>query len=320
MESVRAFEGWIPIRVYMRDGQAYVHWFYLADITLDDAYFFETIARAAKHPFNLVFARHTPIEFAGRIAEQRSGLEPSGFLLHMSRCGSTLVSRSFALRADTLVVAEAGPIDDVLTVEAPGITDDVRATWLRWIVDLLTRRREPEQTRAVIKLDAWHARFLRILQRAYPDVPWVFLHRNPLEVLVSHLRTPSYMMAFGKAPAASGMSVPDAARIGRADYCVRVLSAILDGVRASDSPPRCSVSYRELPDAIWERIGPAFGLTFSEREIARVRAGAAYHAKQPMVTFVPDSQEKSAAVTPELRAAAAALLERYRWYEGPAWQ
>ncbi|HEY0798502.1 MAG TPA: hypothetical protein VGD50_05090, partial [Candidatus Baltobacteraceae bacterium] len=172
------------------------------------------------------------------------------------------------------------------------------------------------QTRAVFKLDAWHARYLPVLAQAFPDVPWVFLWRDAVEILVSHMRTMSYMLSAANAPAALGIPVTEAIRVPREEYAARVLAEILDAVERSSLAPSRMIDYRELPEAIWERIGPAFGIAFTEREIARIREAAAFHAKRPQLPFWADSEEKQAQASPEIHAAAERwLLPRYRRLE-----
>ena len=46
--------------------------------------------------------------------EQSPGLPPSGFIFHMSRCGSTLAARMLAASPRNIVLSEADPIDYVL--------------------------------------------------------------------------------------------------------------------------------------------------------------------------------------------------------------
>jgi hypothetical protein len=307
------FDQWFPISVEIAEDGPRVRWYHRSDITFDDAYFGDTVARAAKRPFNLVFGRITSIEEAGEIADRTVSLPPCGFLFHMSRCGSTLVSKSFALRADTLVLAEAGPINDVLSLPNADISEETRVLLLRLIVALLARPQRPDQVRSFIKLDAWHARYLPLLAKAFPDVPFAFLHRDPLEVLVSHMGAMSYMMSAANAPVALGISVTDAMKIPRVEYCARVLADILESVKKTDLPAARLIDYRELPEAIWGRIAQTFGVSFSDAEIARVRANAGFHAKRPQLAFTTDSLEKQAQVTEELRAAAAAarLEEHY---------
>ena len=54
--------------------------------------------------------------------------------------------------------------------------------------------------RLFLKLDSWHARALPLFRQAFPATPWIFVIRDPVEVLVSHLRRPG-MQAAGVLPA-----------------------------------------------------------------------------------------------------------------------
>ena len=50
------------------------------------------------------------------------------------------------------------------------------------------RRRGGRERHYFIKLDSWHTLALPLFRRAFPSVPWVFLYRDPVEVLVSQMR------------------------------------------------------------------------------------------------------------------------------------
>ena len=39
-----------------------------------------------------------------------------------------------------------------------------------------------------VKFDSWNTLDLALIRRAFPDVPWIFLYRDPVEVIVSHMR------------------------------------------------------------------------------------------------------------------------------------
>jgi len=171
-----------------------------------------------------------------------------------------------------------------------------------------------------LKLDAWHARSLELFLAAFPGVPWFFLHRHPREVMISHLRTPSFMMSGLNARATLGLSLVEAVGIPREEFCMRVIVEILDAMRAAAPPSDRLVAYEELPDAIWSRIGPEFGLPFADTTIARIRAQGGMHAKDPLRGFVPDADEKHAAA----KVLPAVILDRldaaYEWYKSPATQ
>ncbi len=112
----------------------------------------------------------------GEIASSRSSLRPTGFIFHMSRCGSTLVSQMLAASSENIVLSEAAPIDDILRAHFrdPGVTEEQQVQWLQWLVGVLSWRRFPAEKNVFIKFDCWHVMFLPLIQRAFPDVPWIF--------------------------------------------------------------------------------------------------------------------------------------------------
>ena len=113
------------------------------------------------------------------------------------------------------------------------------------------------------------------------------------------------------------MTVADAAQVPREVHCARVLDELLQAVRRRAPSPDQLVSYTELPASIWERIGPAFGLPFSESDVATLRAAALAHAKDPQRPFVPDADEKRTAsqtLSPDI---VSRMLSAYEWIERP---
>jgi hypothetical protein len=86
--------------------------------------------------------------------------------------------------------------------------------------------RGPKQMRYLIKLDSWHIRDLAFFRTVLPDVPWIFVYRDPLEVLVSQLRSPGLQGAPGAMdPAIPGMRFEDITTLTRQQWCERVRRA-----------------------------------------------------------------------------------------------
>jgi hypothetical protein len=285
--------GWIPVAVDTNaPAGPVVEWCRFGETRFAEPFFEQTVRRARARPFNLAFRPRTALE------EETPGPLPAGLIFHLSRCGSTLVGRMLAALPETVVLSEPPPVDHVMRARAG---EEARARWLRALVAAFTHGSGAR--RLFIKLDAWHALELPLFARAFPDVPWIFLYRDPLEVLVSHARQMSWMMAAANAPDLLGVSVPDAMRIPRAEYHARVLARICEHAVRHAGGERF-VSYAQLPDAALTRIPALFGLAPSDAERAAMRAVATYHAKLPQARFVPDAAEKQDAADPEVRAAA----------------
>jgi hypothetical protein len=294
----RDLDGWTPVRVHWRD-EPVVEWCWMDGLRFSDPFFVHTIERAHETPFSLLFRRETPIDV---LAELEPGLEPSGFVFHVSRCGSTLVTRMLASLPRHLVLSEPLPVDDVLRAHA---SEEDKVRWLRWIVSALGRPRLGDERAYVLKLDAWSACSLGTVRRAFPDVPWVFLSREPVQVLASHfLQRGAHMVPGALDPELFGLDRDSIGRMLPEEYCARVLAAICGSAVEHRDEQALFLDYRELPDAVFDRILGAFGLECDESEVARMREVAGLDAKNPPVVFSADSEAKERGASPALREAA----------------
>ena len=298
--------GWLPARAFWQDEELYVRWSYFGDRPLVEPFFEDSLRRALESPFNLLFQYATPI---GRLPDwlaARPGLTPRGFIFHMSRCGSTLVTQMLAALPHNLVLSEAPPLDEVVQARArkPDLSEEQQALWLAWIMSALAQRRRGERA-LFVKLDSWHTLALPLFRRAFPSVPWVFLYRDPVEVLVSQMEAPGiHTVPTLRGAHILGTEAPFEPQ-RREDYCARILARICEPVvtHARECGGRL-INYRELPAATWTSILPHFGIAVSARERAVMAKAARFDAKTPGMPFTPDAEDKQATATPTVRAAA----------------
>lgn len=305
------FQGWIPARVRWLHGQPSVEWCYLGDLRLTDPFFDDTIVTAARRPFSLIFRHHTGIDFLERVNEALPGVAPSGFIFHMSRCGSTLLSQMLAAVPETIVISEASPIDfAVRAPHAPRIVEEAeRRRWLKGIIGALGRTRR-EESKLFIKFDAWHICYLSIIREAFPDVPWIFLYRDPVEVLVSHQQSPSVLLVPGMVdPRAFGMDLPFLPQSGPAEYGARVLRQFL---RAAASNIRRGggrlVKYTQLPEILFSELLRFFNTSLSPEAQRLMRESARYDAKNRGMVFEADGARKQSLAGPALQEIAERVL------------
>jgi gluconate kinase len=189
----------------------------------------------------------------------------------------------------------------------PRITDDERIVWLRAMIDALGQPRSRAERHLVVKFDAWHALHIDLIERAFPGVPWVFLVRDPVEVLVSHQRQISWMMAALNAPSLLECTPVEAMRLPRDEYHARVLARIATAMAAHGAAER-TIDYRALPGAVWQTIAPHFGIALSSADDERLRAAVTRDAKQPTRAFTADAADKQDEADAELREYAARWL------------
>lgn len=308
-------DGWFPIRVYWRGQEPWVDWCRLDDSRFTHAFFDTTIQAGLCRPFNLLFRPQTPLRFLGEMYEQCAAREPDGFIFHMSRCGSTLVSQMLAAVPENIVISEAMPIDAVIRAHLRNeqLTIDDRIKWLRWMVSALGRDRD-RQGRYFIKFDSWNTLDMDLITAAYPDVPWVFLFREPEEVMVSQMRNRGAQMVPGVVDKRlPGLGLSESIHLSEEEYCARVLAAICESaLRHAGSPRGIFINYASLPEAAVSTILKHFDISFSLAEIELMRAASQFDAKSREVPFTPDTRAKRAAATDAVKRAASTLGPLYR--------
>jgi hypothetical protein len=297
---------WLPVRSFWRDGELYLHWAHFGERRLRDPFFEGDARRCLSRPFNQFFRYVTPITALADRSRKYPGLSPSGFIFHMSRCGSTLVMQMLATLDRNIAISEAGPIDTVVRARGarPDLSTDEHVRLLNSLVGALAAPRFEERD-AFIKLDCWHTLALPLFRRAFPDVPWVFLYRDPVEVLVSQLAMPGTQMI-------PGMLGADLYGLGSdhdprrpEDYYARVLAKVCEPVlRHASSGEALLINYEQLPEAMWTRILPHFGIAVSDSDRAAMMAATRHDAKAPHFEFAGDSQAKQRAATAAIRSAA----------------
>jgi len=307
--TAASLKGYIPYKISRLDNTYMVDWCRLGENRFTEPFFEQTIGRCLSHPDQRSLLARTPLALIEDYPKHLSGLYPSGFIFHMSRCGSTLVSRMLASLPKTVVISEAPPIDVVLRLryQDPRLTEEERVLLIQQLIQALCQKRTGLETCSVIKFDAWSISELPMIERAFPGVPWIFIYRDPVEVLVSHFRKRGMHMVPGLLePALFGMEPDEIHEMPHEEYCARVLRSICSTALQNCRAPHTQlIHYRQLPEAGWTLVPRLFGIELAPEEETALRSMAAFHAKSPGLYFRDDSEEKRASASETLRKEAA---------------
>jgi hypothetical protein len=290
MTSASHLKNWVPIRLYKRDSAVRVDWCDMADDRFTHPFFLDTIRQRMRYPFNLVFRHQTSVDTLREVAESSDTIPPTGFIFHMSRCGSTLVAQMLAASSANVVISEAPPIEAAVREERD---------LLRWMVTALGRRRWPEERRYFIKFDSWNTLDLAAIKDAFPDVPWIFLYRDPVEVIVSQMRQRGSHMVPGTIEGILPDVTPDEIRrMQPEEYCARVLGRVCAVALEHAGDDRALlVNYDELPGAVTSKIARHFDLDLTRDELDQMQHAAEFNSKTPQMYFEPDSLRKRSEAT-----------------------
>ena len=288
---------------YFAGGQLMLDWCNTGGRRFTEPFFGDTIDQVNRDLAALLFRHQTSLDVARQWSRRSPGMSPAGFIFHMSRCGSTLVSRMLGALPENRVLSEPTPLNAViraalLDVSVPHAT---LLDWLRTTVSLLGRPLDGE-TRYFIKLDCWHVLALPLIAEAFPATPWIFLYRDPAEVLVSQARAPgAWTVPSALEPEVFGVAPENL--LPRHEYLARALSRICDAaLRHRGCGRGLLVNYDELPEFVCGSLLSHFGLTLSPAELDRMRSVSRADAKTPQMIFSDDRQVKRLAVTPALQA------------------
>ncbi len=276
-----ALAAWTPVSLTVDAAGTTVDWGDLRGIRFDEPFFDQTIARWA----GTASARIARTDGAALEAlDAAPSLDPDAIIFHLSRCGSTLVSRLLATVPGVLVIAEPAPLNALLAAEPQAIDEATRSDMLRLLVRALGRRRFGDERRYILKLSSWNVRRLHWFRLAFPRAKLVWVQRQPDAVMKSLLANPPAWAALRHhEPLASslfGSVATDLGSSATAAFCAQALSAMLEAAQQAGDD-LLLVDYRELPEATWERVAPFVGLSLDGAAVARMREEAAFYSKDP---------------------------------------
>jgi hypothetical protein len=310
---MKDFAGWMPIRVHWTPDGLKVDWGCLGDLRFTDPFFEQTIGQCLRQPANLLFRHETTMAALAELSQSSPGLPPAGFIFHGSRCGSTLISQMLASLPENVVISEASPIDAVLrsSMRDPAITEEQRIKWLRGLLNALGQRRHAEEKSLFVKFDSWHALFLPLIQRAFPSVPWIFVYREPVEVLMSQSRQMGGQMIPGVLePALFGWDAEAVKRMSLGEYGGRVLASISEAAYEEARAGRGRlVNYRQLPGVVWPSLMRYWGADCPEQAPEAVGRVCRFHAKNPGLPFADGTEAKNRAAPEGMRQFARQWLD-----------
>ncbi len=305
---------WRPIQlVSLPEGGIAVDWVHFAGAALDKPFFATNARNAAERPFNLAFRYRVGLDdfIEGAAAAPPP---PDGFIFHMSRCGSTLVSQMLAALPDIVAVSEPPPLDIMvrLAADADEAGDERGLRAFKAMVHALGRDRPGGGRRFVFKLDSWQTIMLPFFRRAFPAVPWVFIYRDPVEVLVSLILTPSIQVM---ANVPHHHRIETEAGASPEEYIAQVLERVCTMAADCAESGGLLVSHEELPGAIG-KILAHLKIHAGEGGSAAMAEAARRDAKSPWRDYQADSKAKRSGASPAVRAAAERhLAEPYRRLE-----
>lgn len=280
---------WIPFELMSIGKRSMVRWVHPGSQALFlEPFFNQTID--ALISANSV-QKLTPIEELEGVQPAKA---PKGFIFHVSRCGSTLVSRSLAGVAHHRVISEPAPLNQLLLTE--NLDPSYKERLLKGLIHALCGT--AADTACFIKFTSWNLLFLEQILALFPTTPWLFIYREPADVLQSlAARAPRWA---ANEQLARIMGDPHSEAQERIIF---TLESIFKAPLPHLDRLAHVVNYSQLPEAILE-ISAHFKLELDPAEQGQIIRMGQYDAKQTgEVKFlargrVPLSEELREAISP----------------------
>ena len=315
MEIGGSLDDWVPFGIRWEASNPVVDWCYMGKARFREPFFDQTIDERRRLPEYRDRNRVTPLQVLFNQNAAQPCLHPSGFIFHTARCGSTLIAQMLAASPENIVISEPNILNSALHAMPRDVNlgDAEQVELFRGLAMALGVRRDQREKHYFIKFNSRCVDKLPVILRAFPDVPWIFVYRDPLEVLVAHLKHSADVLPPGVIE--SGLLTEDAAVLGQmrpVEFWARVLaSRCAAALQFQGHGKSLLVNYRQLPAIVWEALSDFFGMSRSSEDVEHMRYAARFDAKSPSRTFSSDSETKRRAATEALRVLADRLVMPY---------
>lgn len=279
---------------------------------------------------------------------------PNGIVFHETRCGSTLFANVLAgsgsAQGHSRVFSESKPPIAAFQASASGARFDdtpgdenLHSMLIRDVFYMMGRRPPPKKDDVdptlFFKIQSVGVFSINKFTTAFPDVPWVFVYRNTVEIMQSLLRqgqktTPKVCtryrgLGLNRQPATTKQVIKKSGKkfenLTTVEYCAAHLGglsmAALQEYDQTDGDGKHSsmgrfVEYTQMPDAVWKDILPNhFGVkSLSKDSIANMEKITGVYSKGRGKSadreWNEDSTEKQKSATPEVVQAANLMVGR----------
>jgi hypothetical protein len=161
--------------------------------------------------------------------------------------------------------------------------------------------------RYVWKLRGANTLFCDCILQAFPQTPWIFCVRDPLEVGVSDLADPPYWLRpFGDPLNPFLPYVTGGQHVTREVYVASAFRSFCQAISGADWARGKIIKYERLPEAVWSTVCPHFGLSIDELEREAMARRARMYSKakgRREIPFSSDIAQKWGKASDELKAA-----------------
>lgn len=313
-------KGWLPVDAVVVDGRPGLWWMEMADVSLSEPFFQQTVDRAKSDGTNRG-ELFTEFDVLLQLEKELDSVPPTGFIFHSSRCGSTLVANACRAINHSIVLSEANAIDKLIArFFTDAANDSVKSllysVLIRGLVHALGQRRRGSEQHLFIKFACTSFAQLERITRIWPQVPWVFLYRDPIETIVSNVNDPPTWLTdddWRVLASITGATPDEVAKMTLAERCARSIGSFYSRAYDLANDGSLLLNYKQLSVPVISNVLKFFTVSPSTQEVEAIARASGVYAKEVSGTrpFVADADAKQKLASDLIREMAA------RWAEEP---
>ena len=311
--NIASLKGWLPVDAVVVDGRPGLQWLEMLDVDLAEPFFQQTVDRAMSDGTKRgdLF---TEFDVLLQLEKELESVSPTGFIFHSSRCGSTLVANACRAIANSIVLSEASAIDKLIArfiTDDGGIKESLYSVFLRGVVHALGQCRRGDEQHLFVKFACCSFSQIERVRRIWPDVPWVFLYRDPIETIVSNVNdVPSWLMDQDRRvlAAITNTSPAAVAEMSLEELCARTIGSLFMQAASLANEKGMFVNYNELSVPVLSSVLSFFKVSPTAEERETISRATGIYAKEVSGTrkFIADSDAKQRVASDKVREMAGA--------------
>ena len=313
-------KGWMPIDAVVVDGRPGLAWVDMEGVDFTEPFFQQTVDRLkAEHPERREL--FTEFDTLVQLENTFDSVPPSGFIFHSSRCGSTLLANACRAITGAIVLSEPPPVDKLIIrfitdVDEHGTKEKIYSVFLRGVVKALGQRRTGDERHLFVKFASCTVSQIERIQRLWPNVPWVFLYRDPVETIVSNVQNlPAWLLDEDRRVLASitGSSTNAVAEMTMEELCARAIGSFYSTANRVANDRALLLNYNQLSAAEFSNVMQFFGVRPAATEMETIARQSQTYSKSLSEErmFVADAEVKQRAASDLVREMAE------RWAKEP---
>ena len=287
-------KGWLPVDAVVQEGRPGLLWMEMSGVQLAEPFFEQTVERAKGEKRA---QRFTEFDVLLQLEKQVESVPPTGFIFHSSRCGSTLVANACRAISGSIVLSEANAIDKLIarfvTDTDNPVKESLYSVFLRGVVHALAQRRTDNARHLFIKFACCSFAQIERIKRIWPDVPWLFLYRDPVETIVSNVRdVPPWLIDNDRRVLSS--IIGDAGEMSLEELCARTIGSLYSTAYNLANGNSMLLNYKQLSVPVIANVLKFFNVNPSIEEMETITRTSKVYSKEASGTraFVSDTDTK----------------------------